>query len=82
MAEAVVGTLDRRDVAALEHLSVSELEFRRVVWPRQPAARPERNIPWEYPWRDLAGKSRLQLRAACRRVAAGGRHGGGGRLRR
>jgi hypothetical protein len=63
VAEAVVAALDRRDVAALEHLAVSELEFRRVVWPRQPAARPERNIPWEYAWRDLAAKSRLQLRA-------------------
>jgi hypothetical protein len=63
VAEAVVAALDRRDVAALEQLSVSELEFRRVVWPRQPAARPERNIPWEYAWRDLAAKSRYQLRA-------------------
>lgn len=63
VAEAVVAALDRRDVTALEHLAVSELEFRRVVWPRQPAARPERNIPWEYAWRDLAGKSRLQLRS-------------------
>ena len=62
VAEAVVAALDRRDVAALEHLSLSELEFRRVVWPRQPAARPERNIPWEYAWRDLAAKSRFQLR--------------------
>ena len=66
VAEAVVAALDSRDVAALERLSVNELEFRRVVWPRQPAARPERNIPWEYAWRDLAAKSRLQLRAAWR----------------
>jgi hypothetical protein len=63
VAEAVVAALDGRDVAALERLSVNELEFRRVVWPRQPAARPERNIPWKYAWRDLAAKSRLQLRA-------------------
>jgi hypothetical protein len=62
VAEAVIAALDGRDIPALERLAVSELEFRRVVWPRQPAARPERNIPWEYAWRDLAGKSRLQLR--------------------
>jgi hypothetical protein len=63
LAEAVVAALDRRDLGALEQLAVSELEFRRIVWPRQPAARPERNIPWEYAWRDLAAKSRIQLRA-------------------
>jgi hypothetical protein len=62
VAEAVVAGLDRRDAAALERLAVSEQEFQRLVWPRQPASRPERNIPWEYAWRDLAGKSRLQLR--------------------
>lgn len=62
VAEAVVAALDRRDAAALEAMAVSEAEFRRVVWPRQPAARPERNIPWEYAWRDLAAKSQVQLR--------------------
>jgi hypothetical protein len=61
VAEAVVAALDRRDAAALEQMAVTEAEFQRVVWPRQPAARPERNIPWEYAWRDLAGKSRVQL---------------------
>jgi hypothetical protein len=62
VAEAVVAALDRRDTAVLERLAVTEQEFQRVVWPRQPAARPERNIPWNYAWRDLAGKSTLQLR--------------------
>lgn len=62
VAEAVVAALDARDVPALERLAVTELEFRHVVWSRQPAARPERNIPWEYAWRDLAAKSRFQLR--------------------
>jgi hypothetical protein len=62
VAEAVVAALDARDVRALERLSVNEQEFRRLVWPRQPAARPERNIPWEYAWRSLAGRSRFQLR--------------------
>jgi hypothetical protein len=62
VAEAVVAALDRRDTAPLEQLALTEQEFRRVVWPRQPAARPERNIPWDYAWRALAGKSTLQLR--------------------
>jgi hypothetical protein len=62
VAEAVVAALDAGDVQALERLSVNEQEFRQVVWPRQPAARPERNIPWEYAWRSLAARSRHQLR--------------------
>ena len=62
VAEAVVAALDARDVPALERLSVTEQEFRDVVWPRQPAARPERNIPWAYAWRSLAARSRHQLR--------------------
>ena len=63
VAEAVVTALDSRDVAALELIAVNQLEFRRVVWPRQPAARPESHTPWQYAWRDLAARSRLQLRA-------------------
>ncbi len=62
VAAAVVDGLNRKDLAALEALAVGEREFRDLVWPRQPAARPGRNIPWDYAWNDLAGKSRLQLR--------------------
>jgi hypothetical protein len=66
VARAVLDALNRRDVAALERFSVTEDEFRRLVWPKQPAARPGRNIPWDYVWRDLAGKSRIQVRARAR----------------
>jgi hypothetical protein len=61
VAVAVVAALDARDAPALERLSVNEQEFRHLVWPRQPAARPERNIPWDYAWRSLAARSRHQL---------------------
>ena len=61
-AQAVVDALSQGDVATLERLALDEHEFRRIVWPRQPAARPGRNLPWDYVWRDLAGKSRAQLR--------------------
>jgi hypothetical protein len=73
VAEAVVAALDARDVRALERLSVNEHEFRQVVWPRQPAARPERNIPWEYAWRSLAARSRHQLRGRLSEWASGQR---------
>jgi hypothetical protein len=66
VAEAVLEGLNRKDLAALERLAVSEREFHDVVWPRQPAARPGRNIPWDYAWNDLASKSRLQLRGRVR----------------
>jgi hypothetical protein len=70
VAAAVIDALEARDQAALERLVVNEREFRQVVWPRQPAARPERNIPWDYAWRSLAARSRHQLRA---RLAEWGR---------
>ena len=73
VAEAVVTALDARDAAALERLSVNEQEFRDVVWPRQPAARPERNIPWEYAWRTLAARSRHQLKGRLSEWARGRR---------
>ncbi|HEY8551646.1 MAG TPA: hypothetical protein VIL35_16925 [Vicinamibacterales bacterium] len=62
VARAVVAALSRRDRAALRGLAVGEEEFRFLVWPRQPAARPERNIPWDYVWKDLSAKSEYQLR--------------------
>jgi hypothetical protein len=47
----------------LERLAVTRGEFEALVWPRQPAARPERNIPVDYAWRSLATRSRHQLRS-------------------
>jgi hypothetical protein len=32
------------------------------VWPRLPASRPERNLPWDYVWNDLRAKSDAHLR--------------------
>lgn len=62
LAQAVVDGLNRKDRAMLERLALTEDEFRELVWPRQPAARPERNVPWDYVWKDLSAKSRWQLR--------------------
>lgn len=61
VAEAVIRALDAGDATALERLAVNEREFRQLVWPRQPAARPERNIPWDYAWKTLSARSRQQL---------------------
>jgi hypothetical protein len=62
VAQAVVQALELEDLRTLEQLAVNEHEFQNIVWPRQPGARPERNLPWTYAWRDLAAKSRAQLR--------------------
>ncbi len=66
VAAAVLEGLNRKDLIALERLAVTEDEFHYLVWPKQPAARPGRNIPWDYAWNDLASKSRLQLRGRIR----------------
>jgi hypothetical protein len=63
VARAVVKGLDARDVDALQALAVTEHEFRKMVWPKLPAAKPGRNLPWDYVWNDLHGKSTMQLQA-------------------
>jgi hypothetical protein len=63
VAAVVVSAFNRHDVRALEAVALTEDEFREVVWPRLPAARPERNLSWDYVWNDLSSKSRLHLRA-------------------
>jgi hypothetical protein len=63
VARAVLRGLDARDANALKALAVTEHEFRKMVWPKLPAARPGRNIPWDYVWNDLHGKSTMQLQA-------------------
>ncbi|HUG54163.1 MAG TPA: hypothetical protein VMR21_11195 [Vicinamibacteria bacterium] len=63
VARAVVQGLAARDIAALRDLALSEPEFRELVWPKLPASRPERNVPWDYAWNDLRAKSDAHLRA-------------------
>jgi hypothetical protein len=62
LGREVVAALERRDVARLRQLAVNDVEFREVVWPELPAARPERNLPVEYVWNDLRTKSEAGLR--------------------
>jgi hypothetical protein len=63
LATRAVDALDRGDAPALRALALTEAEFREVVWPSLPASRPERNIPWDYAWGELEGKSDAHLRA-------------------
>jgi hypothetical protein len=70
LARAVLTALHDRDVDRLRALALTESEFRDVVWPELPAARPERNLTADYVWADLHAKSE----AGLRRVVAD--HGG------
>lgn len=63
LAGEVLAALERRDAARLQQLALDEDEFRGVVWPELPAARPERNLTADYVWRDLQSKSRVGLQA-------------------
>jgi hypothetical protein len=63
VARAVLKRLNTRDIAGLQELAITEHEFRKLVWPKLPAARPGRNIPWDYVWNDLRSKSTMQLQA-------------------
>lgn len=63
VASLVVRGLAARDLDGLRALAVTEAEFREIVWPKLPASRPERNVPWDYAWQDLHGKSEVHLRS-------------------
>lgn len=63
VAAAVLRAFNAGDRAALEALSLTKHEFRKLVWPKLPASRPGRNIPWDYVWNDLHGKSAMQMQA-------------------
>jgi hypothetical protein len=57
LARAVLDAFAREDVETLKALPLSKEEFRLYVWPKLPASRPERNIPFDYGWTDLHQKS-------------------------
>ena len=61
LVHAVLDAFASSDRNALEALALSESEFHQLIWPELPAARPERNLPWSYVWRDLRQKSRTTL---------------------
>lgn len=63
VASAVVQGLRSADLPRLRQLALTENEFHMLVWPKLPASRPERNVPWDYAWNDLATKSDANLRA-------------------
>ena len=61
LAEAVLRGFERRDIQALQALSLTEAEFQAHIWPELPASRPERNLPFSYVWGDLRQKSESSL---------------------
>lgn len=61
LAQSVLEAIERRDVDRLQSLALNEAEFRDVVWPELPAARPERNLPVDFVWGDLRTKSESSL---------------------
>jgi len=62
LASAVLLALAQRDEVQLRALALTEGEFRDLVWPELPAAKPERNLPASYVWTDLRQKSLSGLR--------------------
>jgi hypothetical protein len=67
LARAVLEAIRTNDRAGLVRLAVSEREFREHVWPRLPASRPERKLPFSYVWGDLRQKSDAALATTIQR---------------
>jgi hypothetical protein len=61
LAVAVVDAMRAGDLAGLRALAVTEEEFRAHVWPELPAARPERNVPFDFVWDRLEQTSHAHL---------------------
>ena len=57
LARAVLSALERKDLAALRALPLSEAEYREHVWPELPVSRPERNVPFDYSWGQMKQRS-------------------------
>jgi hypothetical protein len=57
LARSVLKAFAAEDVETLKSFPLDEEEFRLYVWPKLPASRPDRNIPFEYGWGDLHQKS-------------------------
>jgi hypothetical protein len=57
LARTVLEAFAKEDVEKLKSLPLSKEEFQHHVWPKLPASRPERNLPFEYGWGDLHKKS-------------------------
>ena len=57
LARAVLEAFAMEDVEGLKALPLTKEEFRVHVWPKLPASRPERNVPFDYGWSDLHQKS-------------------------
>jgi len=60
-AAAVADALARKDLEALRTLTLSEHEFRTIVWPELPSSRPEVNLPVAYAWGTLQQTSQNSL---------------------
>jgi len=69
LVRAVLDAIERRDVDALRQLALNEHEFRTVVYPELPAARPERNLSFDYVWNDLKTKSDHSLAGIVEKYA-------------
>ncbi len=61
LARAVLEAFATEDVETLKGLPLAKDEFRLYVWPKLPASRPERGVPFEYGWGDLHQKSRNSI---------------------
>jgi hypothetical protein len=60
-AQAVVDALAAKDVVRLTSLALTDIEFRRNIYPALPASDPDVGMPVEYLWSDTNMKSRVQL---------------------
>ncbi len=62
LGNAVLAAFKAGDIGALERLALTEDEFRTFVWPKLPASRPDRGVPFDFVWGMLKQNSSTYLR--------------------
>jgi len=67
LAEEILQAIHDGDQQRLMQLRVGRGEFRWLVWPKLPASRPERNLPWAFVYTDLDQKSLNAMRRTVSR---------------
>jgi hypothetical protein len=71
LARRVIDAMQAGDLGRLRALALTEQEFRVHVWPSLPAARPERNVPFDFVWERIEQNSEGHLRQTVAAIGGG-----------
>lgn len=66
VAREVLEAFSEQDTARLNRIRLTEREHNELVWPEQPASRPEANFPVDYAWKNIQTRNYAALERLLR----------------